>query len=230
MASPGATIGSVLAGIAAFFVLILLGSSFRTVGPGEVGVLKTFGAVRRPSMKEGLHFLWPFGISTLVIVDTKIDIVKNTEIASSKDLQTVTSTVSITYYISGASAPDVVQQLGNRDDVEEAIIVPAMSESVKAVTAMYTAEELVTKRPEAKKLIQEKVGIFMDETLQSKDLPGSTIRISNIAITDFEFSREFNRAIESKVKAEQEAKQAENEKVRRITDSGILKTVSVGVF
>jgi regulator of protease activity HflC (stomatin/prohibitin superfamily) len=127
--------------------------------------------------------------------------------------------VSITYYISGASAPDVVQKLGTRDDVEEAIIVPAMSESVKAVTAMYTAEELVTKRPQAKRLIQEKVGIFMDETLKSKDLPGSTIRISNIAITDFEFSREFNRAIESKVKAEQEAKQAENEKVRRITQA-----------
>ena len=121
--------------------------------------------------------------------------------------------------MNGASAPDVVQKIGNREDVENAIIKPAMSESVKAVTAKYTAEQLVTQRPEAKRLIQEYVGAFMQETLESKDLPKSTIKMSNIAITDFEFSREFNRAIESKVRAEQEALQAQNEKVRRITES-----------
>ena len=202
-----------------FIVLVVFFSSFRTVGPGEVGVKKTFGAVSRPHKKEGLHWLLPLGMQKMVIVDTKITIVKNTEVASSKDLQTVTSSVSITYYLNGASAPDVVQKIGNREDVENAIIKPAMSESVKAVTAKYTAEQLVTQRPEAKRLIQEYVGAFMQETLESKDLPKSTIKMSNIAITDFEFSREFNRAIESKVRAEQEALQAQNEKVRRITES-----------
>merc|ERR1711981_1385477 len=51
----------------------------------------------------------------------------------------------------------------------------------------------------------------MKKTLDSKDLDGA-ISISNIAITDFMFSSEFNKAIELKVKAEQQALQAENEK------------------
>ena len=40
-----------------------------------------------------------------------------------------------------------------------------------------------------------------------------------MAITDFKFSPEFNKAIESKVQAEQEALQAKNEKLRRVTQA-----------
>ena len=40
-----------------------------------------------------------------------------------------------------------------------------------------------------------------------------------MAITDFRFSEEFDRAIELKVKAEQEALQARNEKVKRVTQA-----------
>ena len=207
------------AAVIGFLCLVLLFSSFRTVGPGEVGVKKTFGAIQRPELKEGLHLVAPFGVSQVITVDTKLSTVNNKEIASSKDLQTVMSAVTISYYLEGSTAPDVVQKIGNRRQVEHAIIIPAMSESVKAVTAMYTAEELVTKRNEAKDRIKVKVNEFMAETLGSKSLSKSCIKMSNIAITDFEFSTEFNRAIEAKVRAEQEAKQAENEKVRRITES-----------
>jgi len=40
-----------------------------------------------------------------------------------------------------------------------------------------------------------------------------------VAITDFKFSDEFNKAIEAKVQAEQEALQAKNEKLRRVTQA-----------
>ena len=45
------------------------------------------------------------------------------------------------------------------------------------------------------------------------------MKIANVAITDFDFSEEFNKAIELKVKAEQEALQAKNEKLRRVTQA-----------
>ena len=46
------------------------------------------------------------------------------------------------------------------------------------------------------------------------------MRSSNFqAITDFDFSAEFNRAIEEKVRAEQEALKAKNEKLRRVTQA-----------
>ena len=59
---------------------------------------------------------------------------------------------------------------------------------------------------------------FINTTLSRKDAP-NTLSIANVAITDFAFSSEFNRAIELKVKAEQEALQAKNEKTRRVTQA-----------
>jgi regulator of protease activity HflC (stomatin/prohibitin superfamily) len=91
-------------------------------------------------------------------------------------------------------------------------------ESVKAVTAQYTAEELVTKRADVKARIQEAISGFIDETLEQKGAVGA-LTLANVAITDFDFSAEFNRAIEDKVRAEQEALQAINEKLRRVTQA-----------
>ena len=59
---------------------------------------------------------------------------------------------------------------------------------------------------------------FIDTTLNEKGIKRG-IHVANVAITDFNFSEEFNRAIELKVKAEQEALQAKNEKIRRVTQA-----------
>jgi regulator of protease activity HflC (stomatin/prohibitin superfamily) len=91
-------------------------------------------------------------------------------------------------------------------------------ESVKAITALYTAEQLITKRDEVKSKIQDQINSFLDETLSEKELNGLLI-IANVAITDFDFSAEFNRAIEEKVRAEQDALKAKNEKLRRVTQA-----------
>jgi regulator of protease activity HflC (stomatin/prohibitin superfamily) len=91
-------------------------------------------------------------------------------------------------------------------------------ESVKAITALYTAEQLITKRDEVKSKIQGQINSFLDETLSEKELNGLLI-IANVAITDFDFSAEFNRAIEEKVRAEQDALKAKNEKLRRVTQA-----------
>jgi regulator of protease activity HflC (stomatin/prohibitin superfamily) len=91
-------------------------------------------------------------------------------------------------------------------------------ESVKAITALYTAEELVTSRAEVKNNIQGAIEEFINTTLEQKGVAGA-LSLANVAITDFDFSSEFNRAIEEKVKAEQEALKAKNEKLRRVTQA-----------
>lgn len=53
---------------------------------------------------------------------------------------------------------------------------------------------------------------------KAKDVLGE-FNVVNVAIIDCGFSQEFNRAIELKVKAEQEALQAKNEKARRSTQA-----------
>ena len=89
-------------------------------------------------------------------------------------------------------------------------------DSVKAVTALYTAEELVTSRAEVKNNIQAAIENFINTTLEQKGVAGA-MSLANVAITDFDFSEEFNRAIEEKVKAEQEALTAKTPTLRRLT-------------
>ena len=143
---------------------------------------------------------------------------KHRSMASSKDLQTVTTEVSVQFYLNGALAPKMYQQIGTLASVESSIISPAIQESVKSVTANYAAEELITKRDAVKTQIKSKIIDFIRVTLAEKDINGA-VQVANVAITDFEFSREFNRAIELKVRAEQEALQAKNEKVKRVTQA-----------
>ena len=198
-------------------LIILATSSFVIVESGHVGVVRTLGAVQPTPLSEGFHFKKPF-IDKIEQIDVRLTKAQSKSAAASKDLQTVETQVTVQYSLTGPAAPETFQKIGNRDVVAATVIEPAIQESVKSVTAQYTAEQLVTKRAEVKLQIQQAIDNFIDVTLKDKDVPNA-LKISNVAITDFEFSDEFNRAIELKVKAEQEALQARNEKVKRVTQA-----------
>lgn len=195
----------------------LVGSLFVAVEAGHVGVVKRFGAVELTPLQEGLHFKRPF-IDQVEQIDVRLVPINAKATAASKDLQTVSTEVNVAYSLIGPLVPVVYQRIGNTDSVAAAIVEPAIQESVKAVTAQYTAEELVTKRAIVKQAIQQAITTFIDNTLKEKEI-GNAVQLANVAITDFAFSGEFNRAIESKVKAEQEALRAKNEKLMRVTQA-----------
>jgi len=203
------------------FVLVplffLIPSMFVIVDAGNVGVVKKLGAVQPLPLEEGFHFKIPF-IDTVIEVDVRLNSSRSEALSSSKDLQTVKTVVSVQYSINGAIAPQTYQKIGLRRQIQATVIEPAIAESVKSVTAKYTAEELITKRSDVKLQIQAAIQQFIDASLKKKDIKDGVL-IANVAITDFNFSEEFNRAIELKVKAEQEALQAKNEKIRRVTQA-----------
>ena len=209
---------AIVAGVLLLGTFITIMSSATTVDSGYVGVVKRFGAVDlNAPLKEGLNWVTPFIVSVHQ-VDTKMRAVQHRSMASSKDLQTVTTEVSVQFYLNGALAPKMYQQIGAIANVESSVISPGIQEAVKSITAKYTAEELITKRDSVKTQIKQQIIDFIKVTLGKKDIDGGVL-VANVAITDFEFSREFNRAIELKVKAEQEALQAKNEKTRRVTQA-----------
>lgn len=207
----------ILIGVGALILIIVITASVVTIDAGHIGIVKRFGAVQDQYLTEGLHFKVPF-IDTVVEIDVRLKRVQSEASAASADLQNVVTTVTIQYSMNGALMPKVYQGIGDRDVVAAAILSPAILESVKAVTAQYTAEELVTKRAAAKIKIQQVVEEFVGTTIEQKGVSGS-LSIQNLAITDFEFTDEFNRAIEEKVRAEQDALKAENEKLKRITQA-----------
>ena len=130
--------------------------------------------------------------------------------AASRDLQTVSTQVTTQYSMNGDIAPLTYQRMGNLGKVSATLVEPAIQECVKSVTAKFTAEELVTKREVVKLQIQQSLVAYINNTLREKGVENA-ISIANLAITDFNFSPEFNRAIESKVQADKQALQAKNE-------------------
>ena len=172
-------------------VLILILGAFGTVGAGERGVLLQFGAVKDKVFDEGLYIKIPF-VQRVVIIDVKIQKDEVPASASSKDLQIVTSRIALNYHLAPESVNKIWQEVGKNYNAR--IIAPAIQESVKAETAKFTAEELITKREVVKEQIKANL---------AKRLLENFIIVDEFNIIDFDFSATFNEAIEAKVKAEQ---------------------------
>ncbi|MCY4512402.1 MAG: prohibitin family protein [Bdellovibrionales bacterium] len=200
-----------------FIVGILLFFSIRIVPVGHLGVVKYWGKVNHNTiLSEGLHLVTPIR-TTVEYISVKLLKFNQKASASSKDLQIVTTVVSIQFSL--GEVPELYQKIGTEELVTHILLKPAVEESVKAVTAQYTAEELIKKRPEVKVQIGKTIGSFLQKTLQGKGLNEKSLMVANVAITEFDFSDEFNKSIEMKVRAEQQALQAKNEKIKKITDA-----------
>jgi len=191
------TVYFVLIPLTIFISIYALLSSFGTVPAGYRGVHLRFN---KPIsvLPEGLYIKIPLVDDVINFKIQKFSLpVKAT--ASSKDLQTVSAEITPNLHIEENSVKDIYTNVGI--DYPNIIIVPALQESIKAVTAKYTAEELITKRSEVRDLITQ--------TLETK-LQGSGVKLDSINITNFDFSDSFNVAIENKVTAEQNALAAKN--------------------
>ena len=190
--------------IGIIIISIIAVSSIRMVDAGNRGVLVQFGNVDTGnSLDEGLHFVVPFRDNVVQMEVRTQKIVEDTTSAS-KDFQDVTTQVALNYHLDPDRAQVVYQQLGF--DYANRVIIPAIQESVKQVTARFNAEELITNRETVKNQIEEQI---------SARLAGYNIIADAISITDFQFSQLFKSAVEAKVSAQQRALQAQNE-LRRI--------------
>lgn len=196
---------------------LTLFASCSPISSGYVGVRTTFGKIHKEPLDPGIHFVIPF-IDRVTQLETRLKAFEVKAQSSSKDLQVVQTVVSVQHSLNGAMAAESFQTIGNLEKFDAAIVSPAVLESTKAVTAHYTAEELITKRDSVKAQTIAAIQGFIDQTLNDKGLHGA-LHVSNVAFADFDFSPGFNASIEAKVKAQQEALRAENEKVRRITEA-----------
>ncbi|MEH0156634.1 prohibitin family protein [Limibacter armeniacum] len=204
-------VGSVLT-----MVGLLVLNPFVVVDSGFVGVKTNFGAVQNEILPEGMHMVVPFR-TKVIPINVRVQKVEADAAASSKDLQNVTSRVALNYFLSKDKANTVFQELGK--DYQQTIIEPTIQESIKSVTAMFTAEELITKRPDVKEAVYKVI---------KKRLEINNIMVTDFSIIDFNFSEEFNRAIEAKQIAEQRALTAKNDLNRIKTEAEQVKAKAEG--
>jgi len=188
-----ARLGLIIAGIV---VGLLILHPWVQIGAGERGIVLNFGAVQDNVLGEGLHFRVPV-MQKVAVMDVKVQKSLTSAAASSSDLQEVSSEVAVNYHIMPDKANVVYQTIGIA--FKERIIDPAVQEMVKAVTARYTAEELITKRP----AVSEEMRATLSERLRAYN-----IHVDAFSIVGFSFSKIFMEAIESKQTAEQLALKA----------------------
>jgi len=185
--------------IGAILVFFLFLHPWVQIGAGERGVVLNFGAVQKTVLGEGLHFRVPI-MQKIARMDVKVQKATTDAAAASSNLQDVSSTVAINYHIVPDKANIVYQSLGI--EFKERIIDPAVQEVVKAVTARYTAEELITKRS----AVSDAMKLNLTERLIANN-----IAVDAFSIVGFSFSKIFMEAIESKQTAEQLAMKAQRD-------------------
>lgn len=194
-------------------VLFTIFESFTVISAGHIGVQVTLGEVNMQTLSEGVHMVNP--ISQVRDVDVRV---VKTQLkgssASTKDLQEVHTDLVVNYRLDGAKAAHIYKEFGL--DLEDKILLPAISESFKATTAHYDSEELITKR--------DQVSRGITEALQGK-VGKYGLTISEISLVNFGFSADYQKAIESKVIATQSKLKAEQDlqRIKVEADQAIAK-------
>ncbi len=192
-------------------MVVLIGvpllSPLTIVQAGHRGVVTQFGAVSGRVLDEGLHWVTPI-VDSVTKINVQVTKEETDSSAASKDLQSVSARVAVNYHLDATKVHLLYQEVGT--DFGPKIVSPATQEAVKAVTAQFTAEELITRR--------EDVKTKMKDALRDA-LARRYIVLDDVLITNFDFSPEFNRAIEAKQTAQQEALRAKNELERIKTEA-----------
>ena len=194
-------------GVAVVLLIILLCASITSVPVGSTGVVIRFGSTTGQTMTDGWHFKVPF-IESVVDISNKV---MKTDVAAdsiSRDLQAITSNISINYHLAAENSADIYKRVGLT--YEDTLLQPAIQEAVKAVMAKYSAEELITNRSvvssEISEEIRTKIGVY-------------GIIIDEFNLTNFSFSDEFDAAIEAKQIAEQDKIKAATEKEKKTIEA-----------
>ena len=189
---------AIAAAVVVIAVVFVLGGALGTLGAGQRGVLLRFQAPTGDIKEEGLYYKIPF-VEQVVLMSTQIQKYTAPATSSSKDLQVVSTEVTLNYQLNAASVTEIYTNL--RQDYETRIIQPYIQEAVKSTTANYDAEELITQRPKVKDELQN---------LIAERVKPLGIDVVQLSITDFQFSPAFQESIEAKVRAVQQALEAQN--------------------
>jgi len=193
-------------GVSIFLAVLILMLSTTVIPTGHTGVLTTFGRVENTTLDEGFHLKAPW--QGVVKMDNRIQKQSTDLECFSKDIQEVQMTFTLNYQISKENAMTIYKTIGKK--YYETVIVPMISESVKTVTAKYTAEELITDR--------SKLAIGIEESL-AESLKNYNIILVSTSIENIDFTDAFTDAVEAKQVAQQNKLKTQTEAETQVIEA-----------
>jgi regulator of protease activity HflC (stomatin/prohibitin superfamily) len=201
-------------GIACVLLLLLI-MSVTIIPAGNVGVVTRWGAVNRV-FEPGFHMKWPVAewVRSMSVRTQKDQVDVG---AASRNLQVVTATIAVNYHLDGLYAVQMYQNVGT--NYQDIVLAPAIQDIFKSTTAKFTAEELITKR--------EEVRVMAEQELVVK-LAHYNVVVESFNIVNFDFSPEFNAAIEAKQVQQQQVETARQRLEQAKIDAETIVTTAQG--
>lgn len=201
----GAGVASILGGVFLCALCIVL-SCVTSVPTGNTGIVTTFGRVENYVLDAGISMKAPW--QKVIKMDNRIQ-KKQVDLACfSSDIQEVNISYTVNYQIDKANAMNIYKSIGT--NYFATVIEPSITEAVKEVTALYTAEDLVGNREELSNTI---------ETVLAARLLPYNINVIDTSIEDMDFTDAFTNAVEAKQVAQQNKLKAETEAQQKIVEA-----------
>lgn len=170
----------------------------QSVPTGSRGVVTQFGAIRGIE-NEGLVIVPPWQKMALFSVRAEEATIENAD-GSTSDTQPVKVSMTVRYSIAPDRVADVYEKYSHDGNLAS-YVQTAAAEVFKAVTARYTAPDLIAKRSQ--------VSGDISSALRTK-LALYGAQVINIDMRNFSFSADYMKAIAEKVTQEQLRLGAEN--------------------
>jgi prohibitin 2 len=180
------------------FIFLMIVWPFHAVPTGSRGVVTQFGKIVNIE-NEGLVILPPWQALSIFSIRSEQANIDNADGATS-DTQPVHVSLTVRYSILPDRVADVYEKYSHDGDLSS-YVQTATQEVFKAVTANYTAPDLISQR--------SKVSADINVSLKSK-LEKYGAQVINIDMRNFAFQDSYMKAINSKVEQEQLRLAAEN--------------------
>lgn len=168
------------------------------VDTGNRGVKTVWGEVKGESLPEGLYFYNPFSTSIHEINCKTVKNIYNFE-TYTKDVQQAKIDVSINYSVDSTKAHLLFKEVGTY--YSNQVIEPKVIQAVKDIIGKWEADSLIANREKA---TSEVLNIL------KQTLTVNHINVENVVLENIEYTPEFERAIEEKQIATQDAIKAKN--------------------
>ncbi|KLD62400.1 prohibitin family protein [Dyella japonica] len=199
--------------LAVALVLLISFWPFRTVPTGSRGVLTQFGAIKKIE-PEGLVVVPPWQSLALFSIRAEEAQIDEAD-GSTSDTQPVKVSLTVRYSIQTDRVSEVYEKYSHNGDLSS-YVQTATQEVFKAVTARYSAPDLIAKRSQ----VSVDINLALKEKL---NMYGA--QVINIDMRNFSFSDTYMHAINEKVTQEQLRLAAEN-KVRTVEAEQRAKVVT----
>jgi regulator of protease activity HflC (stomatin/prohibitin superfamily) len=201
---PASTGGGRKIALIVGIAFLLAASGAKVIPSDSRGLRFTFGAISQQALKPGLHFNIPLAqnIKTVTIrpleVNTKIEV--NSDGAITKDNQTIGSEIALFYIYKEDALPLMWKDFG--EEKLKSIALKSTTESFKAQVGRYDIFELP--------LSQDSIRLKTLKQIRSM-VANYPITITELKITNYDWSDDFDAQIKETMNRSQQVKQKEQE-------------------